>query len=190
VDVIRDLNSYAVDKIDDYDFDRRISAVHLIADRLHKELDTEQLYPVICNLLFYLHETETSLRTNASHALQLIIKHIASLLDPSARSRFSSLIVEAVLPTIRKNIRMAPKDTRNESMSIMGTIVRQMTWLPISQELIQLTDADPEADFFHSIIHIQAHRRARAIKKFRVRYTDKPPSNVNPFFTFFFSFWH
>ncbi|KAF2730764.1 HEAT repeat protein-like protein [Polyplosphaeria fusca] len=156
----RELNSFSLTKLDEPDFDRRSQAFGSITDKQDCTFSLVQWKPLVYNMLFYIKDNdELSTRVNASLALRRFVD--ASTLDESLRD----IIQTAVLPGIQNGMREASELVRVEFVTLLSHLVTVYPdWPPIAG-LSVLLSSDEESSFFSNVLHIQGHRRLRAVRR-------------------------
>ncbi|WWC87549.1 uncharacterized protein L201_002439 [Kwoniella dendrophila CBS 6074] len=168
-----ELNAYSAKRIDEPDFDRRLTAYAQINDGSDEDLptSTKAWLPVLRSSLFYLHEPEElAIRTSASAVLQRFI----SVVGQAESGPYVEALQHVIMPGIRKTLRSKQELVRNEAIHIVAHAVKTCTSVPELAELQGLlAEGDDEASFFTNITHIQVHRRARALQRLRTFVSDQ-----------------
>ncbi|WWC98879.1 hypothetical protein V866_005773 [Kwoniella sp. B9012] len=162
-----ELNAYSARRLDEPDFDRRLTTYAQINDGPDEELPqtTKAWLPILRSSLFYLHEPEElSIRTSASAVLQRYI----SVIGQAESGPYVEALQHVITPGIRKTLRSKQELVRNEAIHIIAHAVKTCSGVPEFAELQPLlAEGDEEASFFTNITHIQVHRRARALHRLR-----------------------
>nr|XP_019012391.1 U3 small nucleolar RNA-associated protein 20 [Kwoniella pini CBS 10737]OCF51172.1 U3 small nucleolar RNA-associated protein 20 [Kwoniella pini CBS 10737] len=162
-----ELNAYSAKRLDEPDFDRRLTAYAQIIDGSDEDLpDSPQAWlPILRSSLFYLHEPEElSIRTSASAVIQRFISRVG-IADSGA---YFEALQHVIMPGLRKTLRSKLELVRVEVIHIIAHAVKTCTGVPELAELQPLlAEGDDEASFFTNITHIQVHRRARALLRLR-----------------------
>ncbi|WWD16787.1 hypothetical protein CI109_101219 [Kwoniella shandongensis] len=167
VKLVGDLNAYSTRRMEEPDFDRRLTAYASINDAADADLpsDTKAWLPILRTVLFFLQEPEElSIRTNASAVLQRFI----TLIGDAADGPYVDSLQHIIMPGLRKTLRAKQELVRNEALHVLTHAVKTCSGIPELAELRPLlADGDEEAAFFTNITHIQVHRRARALRRLR-----------------------
>ena len=160
-----DLNSFRSEKVDEPDFDRRINGFNELNDSKFQKVCVRLWPPVLYNLLFFMRDTEEfALRTNASHALRQMVGTI--LPDPGDQTVLMHHLSRTIMPALRAGLREMSELVRAEHVSLLGQIVRIFpSYVDVRGMDVLLAGGDEEASFFNNILHIQLHRRLRAMKR-------------------------
>ncbi|WVW79710.1 hypothetical protein I302_101680 [Kwoniella bestiolae CBS 10118] len=162
-----ELNAYSARRLDEPDFDRRLTAYAQINDGSDEDLpqSSKAWLSILRSALFYLHEPEElSIRTSASSVLQRFI----SAIGETSEGPYVEALQHVIMPGIRKTLRSKQELVRNEAIHIIAHAVKICSGVPELAELQPLlAEGDDEASFFTNITHIQVHRRARALHRLR-----------------------
>ncbi|KAF2487331.1 armadillo-type protein [Neohortaea acidophila] len=143
------------------------------------EFSLQQWKPLVHVFLFYVRDEDDLVnRTSATRALQRFLDAASKDVDT-----FKPLISSAVLPGIVYGVKSQSELVRAEYLLLLGYIVEKLPQWPAVEDMRSLiVDGDEEASFFTNILHIQQHRRLRALR----RLSDEAPklrsSNVTQFF--------
>ena len=180
-----DLNSFSPHSLDEPDFDRRLEAFSLINETHYSSFTMKKWRPVLFNMLYYIRdEEELSIRTNASLTLRRFIACLP--VDPMCVSPAASDLVKShLLPSLRKGALESSELVRAEYVAVMGFLVKHSyNWPEVSDMRSLLVDDDEEASFFNNILHIQQHRRLRALRRLAgdARQGHLSSTNISHFF--------
>lgn len=154
-----DLNSFSKSRLDEPDFDLRSSAFNEINEKGFEAYSLTQWKPLVYNMLYSIKDNdELSIRTNASLSLRRFVEVAES-------DDLKSFIVAAILPGIQNGMREPSELVRTEFLAVLEQLVKQHSgWSPVS-DLHVLLSEDDEASFFSNVLHIQGHRRLRALRR-------------------------
>ncbi|PCH00938.1 Down-regulated-in-metastasis protein [Penicillium occitanis (nom. inval.)] len=160
-----DLNSIDTSKLDSIDYDRRLAAFRKINEDLWTSLNPKQWRPLLFNMLYHVKdEQELSIRSSASHGIKRFIERAAD--GESNQSSFANLRDSVLLPALQNGVRQRSEQVRSEFIVSLGHLVKLNPTLPSVQDLhVLLVAGDEEASFFNNILHIQQHRRMRALRR-------------------------
>jgi U3 small nucleolar RNA-associated protein 20 len=167
--LVEDLNSFSESRLEEPDFEKRTKAFYTINEELYPILSPRQWAPLISNALYYVKDVdELAIRASASHSIRRFIE-AASEKENEERQKCFQLLETSILPAVETAIRKEPEIVRIEYLQMLAHAAQYFPeWKPISdlQYLRWGGDADEdEASFFNNILHIQHHRRIRAIKR-------------------------
>ncbi|KAK9388906.1 hypothetical protein V1515DRAFT_620144 [Lipomyces mesembrius] len=166
-DILVELNSYSNVKIDEVDYERRLSAYAIFNVDLWSSCSAVQWGPILHDSIYWIATShEKAIQSGASSVLKRFIEITASKSkteDPD-RVQFYSLLESVIIPAIRSGLRSEMEMLRYEYVAILKTLVQSPAAYPkVANLQVLLFDGDEEADFFNNIVHIQSHRRQRAI---------------------------
>ena len=160
------LNSFSARRLDEPDFDERLKAFHSINVSRYKEFTTQQWRPLLFNMLYYIKdEEELAIRSNASLALRRFVE-TATIDQKTGEAPAIDLVEHVLLPSIRSGVSEHSELVRTEYLAVMAHLIRHNSkWTKISDMHVLLVEEDEEASFFGNILHIQQHRRLRALRR-------------------------
>ncbi|OMP81501.1 U3 small nucleolar RNA-associated protein 20 [Diplodia seriata] len=178
-----DLNSFSENRLDEPDFDRRSKAYYKINEERYKAFLIKQWQPLVHNMLFYIKEQEElMLRINASYALRRFVE-VAARDENKEQGDFQQLITTAIIPGIRNGVREKSELVRVEYLSVLAHIVKSFpTWSVVSDMHVLLVGDDDEASVFSNILHIQQHRRLRALRRLASEASKISSTNISHIF--------
>ena len=182
--ICSDLNSFASNRVDEPDYERRAAAFNLVNEQMYGRLDAQQWKPLLQNMLFYVRDVEElAIRASAGQALRRFVDVAAQSYsngqkppratvedemvvdNPGGEDEFMKMLDKVVLMSIEKGIREQPELVRAEYLSIVAHAVNRLPSWPVLSGMASLTGPDDESSFFNNILHIQQHRRVRALKR-------------------------
>ena len=158
------LNSFLEQKLDEPDFDKRLRAFNTINEVQFKDFTSKQWRPLVYNMLFFIKDTqELAIRSNASFALRRFVETNKYDVEEAKPSELVKLVL---LPALRQGAFESSELVRAEYLGVMAHLIRQNpSWNETSDMLTLLVTEDEEASFFGNILHIQQHRRLRALRR-------------------------
>ncbi|MCJ1450861.1 U3 snoRNP protein [Mycoblastus sanguinarius] len=178
------LNSFSTRKIDEPDFDERLRAFNAINEKMFKKFTSKQWRPILYNMLYYVKdEDELAIRSNASFALRRFVE--ANEVAENVEDDSSSLVKLVLLPALRNGVSEPSELVRTEYLHVMAHLIRHSPqWQDINDMSVLLVNDDEEASFFGNVLHIQQHRRLRALRRLatEARKGALRSSNVAHFF--------
>ncbi|KAJ2392493.1 U3 snoRNP protein, partial [Coemansia sp. RSA 2603] len=167
------------------DYDRRLEMFAELNETLcfaHKgagAMDARAWTPVVHALLFYAQDTEeASVRSNAAHGVTRFVARVARSFsqDDSAQMKgeeesraLAAVLVSVVLPAVRFALASRSEEVRAEFVGVLRVAVRECAaFVPQLADLLPLEQmGDEESNFFYNVVHIQVHRRLRAMRRLR-----------------------
>ena len=160
------LNAFSASKMDEPDFDERLKAFNVVNEVRFKDFSPKQWRPIIFNMLFYVRDSEElAIRTNASYALRRFLEtNISDTVNADADIRH--MIKSILLPALRTGMSNSSEVVRTEYLAVLTSLIRHNPhWEEVSDMTILLVIGEDEASFFGNILHIQVHRRLRALRR-------------------------
>lgn len=160
--VCQQLGTSSSTQLGEKDYEQQGEAFAKIHDLLQHP-EPRSLLPVLHNLIFLLRTSEeTATRGNALSCL----KHSVTAMAEVAVDVDVIILRRIVLDAIRKHIKDDSELVRADFVELLGTVVGKWSNEESLQDMrILLVGNDEEASFFTNILHIQQHRRLRAMHR-------------------------
>ncbi|KAI9926925.1 U3 snoRNP protein [Aspergillus wentii] len=160
-----DLNSISRKKLE-VDYESRLKAFRRINETLWETLNAKQWRPLLYNMLFHVKDDEElAIRSSASFGLKRFMER-AVLPTDNNEEEFESLVTDALFPGLQFGIKQKSELIRSEFVSALGYFVKLNPTRPSVQDMnCLLVGDDEEASFFNNVLHIQQHRRLRALRR-------------------------
>ena len=159
------LNSWDRRHVDEPDYLLRLEGFE-DSERLMRVETNRRLLVLLVHNCTYIQAkiNDMALRDAARQCLENII----NLIDKTEESKdlYKEIIVHNLLAQVKQQIGSFDENARNEFLNTLGFLVKTFPESAEFSDLQQLIDQDVEVDFFQNIVHIQVHRRSRALKKF------------------------
>jgi U3 small nucleolar RNA-associated protein 20 len=160
----RDLNSFSSSRLDEPDFERRSLAYNKINSEGYQRFSLTQFKPLVWSMLHFIKDNdELSIRTSASLSLRRFIE-----VSASSASEFRDFIAASILPGIEHGMREPSELVRTEYLAVLEQLVKVHSDWALLADLHVLTgsaDSEGEDSFFGNVLHIQSHRRLRALRR-------------------------
>lgn len=167
-----DLNSFATGRLDEPDFERRSRAFNSINGEGYRSYSISQWKPLVYNMLFFIKDNdELSIRVNASLSLRRFT-------EVSTSAEFKAFLSSAVLPGIQNGVREQSELVRVEFLAVLEHLVKTHRDWTVVADLHTLLSEDEEASFFSNILHIQGHRRLRALRRLAANASQLQGGNI------------
>ena len=80
-----------------------------------------------------------------------------------SQSQHLRLVLHVVMRALKRNLRSDTVQNRTEAVGLIAVVVA--AFKEQFPHLALLIDMDQEVDWFNNIVHLQLHRRVRALKK-------------------------
>jgi U3 small nucleolar RNA-associated protein 20 len=168
----QDLNAFSKSRLDEPDFERRSRAFNEINDKGYQSYSLIQWKPLVYNMLYSIKDNdELSIRTNASLSLRRFI-------EVSESEEFKDFMSAAILPGIHHGMRESSELVRVEFLAVLEQLVKvHSSWPPVADMHVLLSE-DDEASFFSNVLHIQGHRRLRALRRLAANASHIKSGNI------------
>lgn len=180
-ELLAGLNAFSSRRIQEYDFERRLSAFKAINEELYTKLTAKQWLPIIYSSLFFINDpNELAIRTNASYLLRRFIDGVAQT-DSSDVAPYLSIFKDIVIPNLRGGLKKLNEDIQTEFISVLEHAVQSSNHFDELNDMqvliVEMEDEEDVGNFFNNVNHIQMYRRLKAIKNLiPVRNQLKPTS--------------
>ncbi|KAI9046120.1 putative HEAT repeat protein (DRIM) [Aspergillus affinis] len=160
-----DLNSRSMKKLE-VDYERRLQAFRKINESLWETFNAKQWRPLLFNMLYHAKDDdELAIRSSSSFGLKRFIERAAANNGNDAEE-FEPLVRDVLFPALQGGIRQKSELVRSEFVSALGYFVKLNPDRPAVQDMhVLLVGDDEEASFFNNVLHIQQHRRLRALRR-------------------------
>ncbi|KAF9888064.1 U3 snoRNP protein [Aspergillus nanangensis] len=161
------LNSISTKKLE-VDYERRLHAFRKINDELWETFDAKQWRPLLYNMLYHVKdEEELSIRSSASFGLKRFMER--ATLSTTDSAEFEPLAADILFPALQAGIKQKSELIRAEFVTALGYFVKLNPNRPSVQDMHGLlVGDDEEASFFTNVLHIQQHRRLRALRRLAI----------------------
>ncbi|KAG1734522.1 armadillo-type protein [Suillus lakei] len=161
--LLESLNACSSKRIDEPDFNRRLTAFMLLNEQKYAALSCREWLPVLSNALYFVQDAdELAIRNNAAFTIR---RFIDLTCDPS-NLEFEALLMRTALPALKNALKSKHELVRAESLGVIAYAVSKCDRISSLQEMRPLlAGGDEEASFFSNIHHIQIHRRTRALRR-------------------------
>ncbi|SCU84481.1 LAMI_0C07646g1_1 [Lachancea mirantina] len=162
-----DINSYSLRQMETYNFERILPAFKIIGEEYYTKFSDVQWLPILhCSLFFLQDLDELALRTNASFLLKRFIDYINVQTAKRETEDSIQLLKAHILPNLKQGLRRKNDDVKSEYVGLLGYIVKNSQRFTEFEDMkVLLFNNDEEANVFENVVHIQLHRRQRAIRR-------------------------
>ncbi|KAI0148214.1 armadillo-type protein [Hypoxylon sp. NC0597] len=164
-----DLNSYDSRRIDEPNYERRLTAFNAISRPRDVPFTSRDWEPLIYNMTFYIkHDEEYGiLSANSADGLCKFIEAAAGS-EGEERVKFHDMLSNILMPALYSNAREASETVRRETVRVFGFLVSRMpSWPPVADLAAINPDADendPDPSFFSNILSPATARQMRALQ--------------------------
>ncbi|KAI1382473.1 armadillo-type protein [Hypoxylon crocopeplum] len=164
-----DLNSYHSNRVDEPDYEKRLTAFNAILQPRDVPFTSRDWEPLIYNMTFYIkHDEEYGiLSANSADALCKFVEAAASS-KGDEQVRLYDMLANILIPSLHSNAREPSETVRRETVKVFGYLVSRMpSWGPVV-DLVVITpepdENDPDPSFFNNILSPAAARQMRALQ--------------------------
>jgi U3 small nucleolar RNA-associated protein 20 len=150
-------------RLDEGDYDQQIGAFTAINELEMRFMTAQSWKPILHNLLYFTRtEDDFTIRSNAVACIRHFI--VEASVDEGAD--VNTLMQDTLLPAFEKGMRELSETTRADFVALLGVLVQHLHNAPEIQDMkVLLVGGDAEASFYANILHIQQHRRLRAMRR-------------------------
>ncbi|XP_077215224.1 ARM repeat superfamily protein [Tasmannia lanceolata] len=188
-EVVRKLNAVSVSEMGELDYDTRVGAYGEITPELFSTLREDNALVILSHCVYDMSSEELILRQSASSSLLSFIHFASLVLDYEANEICEDIEIRDIRKFNRDNVNWTKTSIQRiinkfflqhmgqamskeisiqkEWISLLRDIVLKLRGVPALNTFRPLCSEDAEVDFFNNILHIQKHRRARALSRFR-----------------------
>lgn len=167
--LVSNLNAYSKNRLQEYDFPKMLSSFQEFNDKLYSECTEIEWLPVIHSCLFFINDKdELAIRTNASHTLSRFVDYINEKDSQESAGESVEMLEKVVLVHIQSGLQRCAEDVQREYISVLAYVIQHSVYYKGLEDMKPLLFAgDEEANFFVNVIHVQLHRRLRAVRRLR-----------------------
>ncbi|QLL34452.1 hypothetical protein HG536_0G03140 [Torulaspora globosa] len=178
--LVSNLNSYSSKRLQEYDFPRILSSFQEFNEKTYHDYTELEWLPVIYSCLFFIHDKEElAIRSNASHTLFTFVDYINEKSSQESAGDGIEILEKVVLSSVRSGLQKTSEDVQREYISVLAYVAQHSIYFKGLEDMkILLFDGDEEANFFVNVVHVQLHRRLRAVKRLRDHASDLSDSSI------------
>lgn len=163
----RRLNAFSEKRLDEPDFEQRLPAFAEINETLYTRFSSRQWLPIIYNMLFLIKDREEhAIRINATSSLKKFVLVAGSKFGTPEEIEYLPILRNVLFPALQSGMHDQAEEIRKEYVEVLDETVKTCQKWPSVKDLEPLRMGDDEeANFFNNILHIQQHRRLRALRR-------------------------
>ncbi|KAK9122055.1 hypothetical protein Syun_019672 [Stephania yunnanensis] len=184
--LICELNAISSTEIDELDYDTRVSAYEKVDPKFFSTFTVDRALIILSHSVYDMSSEDLILRQSASMLFISFVRFCSFILDHQVVGGQEMLECEMAAETntcwtkacvqriIKKFFLNHMSKAMNKDISIqrewialLQEMVLRLPALPALSSIRDLCSKDAEVDFFNNILHLQKHRRARALARFR-----------------------
>ncbi|KAF8622933.1 hypothetical protein AX15_006611 [Amanita polypyramis BW_CC] len=161
--LVESLNAYSTKRVGEPDFDHRLSTFAELNENIYKTLSAMDWLPVLYNTLHFIQDhEELAVRSNSSLAMK---RYIDVMVSPPSLE-FEQVFLRILYPGLKNGLRSKSELVRVEVLGVIAYAVARCEQIGILTDMqILLAGGDEEANFFNNVLHLQTHRRSRALRR-------------------------
>ncbi|KAF2288910.1 hypothetical protein GH714_022732 [Hevea brasiliensis] len=182
--LLRDLNATSAIELTGLDYDTIISAYEKIDVDLFYTIQEDHALVLLSHFVYDMTSEELILRNSAYRSLLSFVEFCALILDGGVKSRYEihqeittgskccwtkACVRRIINKFLLKHMGNKMKEggsVRKEWIELLRDMVLKLPEVENLNSFKVLCSEDAEQDFFNNIIHLQKHRRARAVLRF------------------------
>ncbi|TKA30448.1 hypothetical protein B0A50_02675 [Salinomyces thailandicus] len=176
-EVCRKLNAHN-SLTDEPEYEERARAFATIYDQW-EGFKAQQWLPILHNCNYYIRDADDLVvRSSAAQALERFI-------DAAADSNGSllPLVSQVLMPGLERGMQAPTELVRAEHLRLLGCVVEELSdWKAVTDMGCLTVGGDDEASVFSNLLHIQQHRRLRALRRLADDAQKISSSNTTKFF--------
>ncbi|KAM1823011.1 hypothetical protein ACFX1X_025378 [Malus domestica] len=181
--LLQDLNATSVTELGSLDYDKVVNAYEKISVDIFYTVREDHALVILSHCVYDMSSEELILRHSAYNSLRSFVEFAALILGqvdhcemPDKMSASDdhcwtrACIQRITNKFLLKHMGNALKrgtSVRKEWVDLLRQMVKNLPEVANLGSLKDLCDDDAEIDFFNNIVHLQKHRRARALTRFR-----------------------
>jgi len=164
-----DLNSYVQGRLDEPDYNKRLSAYNSISGARETAFTIEQWTALLHNMVFFIRQDEEFgvLSTNSADAICKFVEMAKVAWDGPEHGAYVNLLSTVVLPEIYAGAREASETVRREHLRVFGFVIANLRdWSPVTDltALVPESEEDTENAFFFHILSPAVSRQLQALR--------------------------
>ncbi|KAK3382805.1 armadillo-type protein [Lasiosphaeria ovina] len=167
-ELCRDLNSYSARRLDEPDYDTRLSAFNSVTKDREESLTLDQWMPILHNLLFYILQDEEFgvLSSNSADGICKFIAAAEAAWGTPKQDAFVDGMSTVVLPAIYAGARETSETVRREILRVFGYMISHLPNWEVVADLAPLVPESDDSDssFFFHILSPAVSRQLQALR--------------------------
>lgn len=165
-----DLNAFKEGRIEEPDYDKRLTAFTAISSAREMPLSPKQWLPLLHNMIFFIRVDEEFgiLSSNSADGMRRLIQDAANSTDIENRTKLESYLKLILIPAIHAGARETSETVRRETLRVFGFLISTLpNWEPVADlnGLLQgRTDESTEPPFFFNILSPAVAKQLEAMR--------------------------
>lgn len=169
-----ELNSYKEGRLDEPDYDRRLSSFNIIAAEREVPWTPKQWLPVLHNLIFFIRDDQEFgvLSTNSADGLRRFVQNVADGQPADVKAVFEETLKSVLMTAIYACARDPSETVRRQTLRVFGFLLTTMPdWAPVADLkglLVEQQEDSAEPAFFFNLLSPAVARQLEALKALEV----------------------
>ena len=162
--LLEGMNAYSTKRMDEPDFDCRLAAFSNLNENLYRTFTCSDWLPILYNMLSFIQDpVELSVRNSAAYTMRRFIDTVAAT---ESTPEYEEMFLRILFSGLKNGLRSKNEMVRMEVLGVIAYSVEKCQRIASLQEMRHLLEGgDQEANFFNNILHVQVHRRSRALRR-------------------------
>ncbi|KAK0728930.1 armadillo-type protein [Apiosordaria backusii] len=167
-DICRDLNAYRPRRLDEPDYNIRLTAFNSITRDRETPFTLDQWMPLLHNMLFYIQQDEEFgvLSTNSADGLCKFILAAKDAWGNAQQDAFITVVSDILLPAIYAGSKEESETVRREILRVFGALVAGLPEWDMVSDLTPLVPSSEDSDqaFFFHVLSPAVARQLQALR--------------------------
>ncbi|KAK4180815.1 putative U3 small nucleolar RNA-associated protein 20 [Triangularia setosa] len=167
-DICRDLNAYKPRRLDEADYNIRLTAFNSITRDRETPFTLDQWMPLLHNMLFYIQQDEEFgvLSTNSADGLCKFILAAKDAWASPQQEAFITVVSDILLPAIYAGSKEESETVRREVLRVYGALVAGLPEWDMVSDLTPLVPSSEDSDqaFFFHVLSPAVARQLQALR--------------------------
>ncbi|RDA89272.1 hypothetical protein CP532_0553 [Ophiocordyceps camponoti-leonardi (nom. inval.)] len=180
-----ELNSFTEGRIDEPDYDRRLTSFNVISRERDDPWSPKQWLPLLHNLIFFIRADEEFgvLSSNSADGIRRFVQTAADCVSDELKREFEEHMKTVLLPAIHAGAREPSETVRREYLRVLGFLLTVMPgWPPVADLgalLNERQEETSEPSFFFNILSPATSRQLEAMRTLEVANSTMEMSSNN-----------
>lgn len=159
--VLSDLHAPSIERIGEYDYELQTRGFSILRGAT---LTARQWPPVLQSMFYFCHDEEDS--AARTHAFSIIIRFIKSVESGCLNEEGMQVLMNVLYPALKKGLRSKAESIRHEFLGLLSILISAFQSIePFSTLTPLLAGGNEEANVLLNLLHLQMHRRTRALAR-------------------------
>ncbi|KAF8392350.1 hypothetical protein HHK36_022692 [Tetracentron sinense] len=186
VKIVRELNAISVSEMGEIDYDTRVNIYEKMSPEFFCNVKEDHALVILSHCVYDMSSDDLILRQSASRLLLSFVQFSALILGREAKkcqemhevigrldenACWNNACIHRIITKFflkhMGNAMSKEISVQREWIALLREMVLKLPEIPVLNAFRALCSEDAEVDFFNNILHLQKHRRARALSRFR-----------------------